>query len=81
MRIRRLACSFCGSTADQVARLIAGPRVFICDGCVARCTEILAEHPPGASPGAAPGAPGRPRWWSRLRGWWAPLRLSAEGRV
>jgi hypothetical protein len=85
MRTRALACSFCGSTAAEVARLIAGPRVFICDACVARCNEILAEHPPSASASASPGATGRPLWWRRLRAWRAPrgrpLRLSAEGRA
>jgi hypothetical protein len=85
MRTRRLVCSFCGSTAAEVARLIAGPRVFICDACVARCNEILAEHPPGAAASASLGATGRSPWWRRLRAWrapWArPLRLSAEGRA
>jgi excisionase family DNA binding protein len=38
-------CSFCGKEATQVRRLIAGPNgAHICDGCVARCTEILAEE-------------------------------------
>jgi hypothetical protein len=85
MRTRALACSFCGSTAAEVTRLIAGPRVFICDRCVARCNAILAEHPPDAASIAAPETPGRPRWWHRLRAWrarWArPPRLSAESRA
>jgi len=29
-----LACSFCGKTQDEVRKLISGPSVFICDGCV-----------------------------------------------
>jgi ATP-dependent Clp protease ATP-binding subunit ClpX len=37
------ACSFCGKPEDDVQRLIAGPGVTICDECVARCVEILAE--------------------------------------
>jgi hypothetical protein len=81
MRTRALACSFCGSTAAEVTRLIAGPRVFICDGCVARCNAILAEHPPGESARPTPSAPGRHRWWHRLRAWWTPPRLSAESRA
>jgi ATP-dependent Clp protease ATP-binding subunit ClpX len=36
-------CSFCGKTDRQVARLIAGPGVFICNECVALCEDILAE--------------------------------------
>jgi len=37
-------CSFCGKREDQV-RLVAGPGVFICDQCVALCSEILQEDP------------------------------------
>jgi ATP-dependent Clp protease ATP-binding subunit ClpX len=37
-------CSFCGKDEDQVAKLIAGPSVFICDECVGLCREILAEN-------------------------------------
>jgi ATP-dependent protease Clp ATPase subunit len=46
MRWRKLACSFCGKDADAVERLVAGPRVLICDGCVARCNEILGSIRP-----------------------------------
>ena len=41
MRIRRLRCSFCQRTEDQVAKLVAGPRVYICDECVAVATRIM----------------------------------------
>jgi hypothetical protein len=34
-------CSFCGSGQRQVRKLIAGPGVFICDGCVDICCEIM----------------------------------------
>src|SRR5947209_2877841 len=38
-------CSFCGKEHLQVRRLIAGPNgAFICDGCVARCNEIIAQQ-------------------------------------
>jgi len=30
-----LRCSFCGQSQRQVSKLIAGPGVYICDGCVA----------------------------------------------
>jgi ATP-dependent protease Clp ATPase subunit len=29
-----LRCSFCGRAQGQVAKLIAGPGVYICSGCV-----------------------------------------------
>src|SRR5258708_17769596 len=32
---RNLICSFCQRPDNQVAKLIAGPEVFICDACVA----------------------------------------------
>ena len=34
-------CSFCGKSKDKVRRLVAGPGVFICDGCVRLCNEVL----------------------------------------
>jgi ATP-dependent Clp protease ATP-binding subunit ClpX len=41
---RLLACSFCGKSQDQVRKLIAGPRVYICDECIELCNEIIAEE-------------------------------------
>ena len=38
---KSLRCSFCGKTDKQVARLLAGPRVYICDGCIGTCNKIL----------------------------------------
>jgi ATP-dependent Clp protease ATP-binding subunit ClpC len=43
-----LNCSFCNEPQDRVAKLIAGPGVYICDRCVALCQEILDELPPPA---------------------------------
>jgi hypothetical protein len=37
-------CSFCGKSHKKVAKLIAGPSVFICDECVALC-QIYLDHP------------------------------------
>jgi hypothetical protein len=38
-----LYCSFCGKSQHKVAKLIAGPSVFICDECVAICNKILGQ--------------------------------------
>jgi hypothetical protein len=38
-----LRCAFCNKVQDDVKKLIAGPRVFICDGCVEICNDILAD--------------------------------------
>jgi hypothetical protein len=37
-------CSFCGKLASEVAKLIAGPGIYICDECVMVCGEILAKE-------------------------------------
>jgi hypothetical protein len=34
-------CSFCGKSQHHVKKLIAGPKVFICDECVDICIEVL----------------------------------------
>jgi ATP-dependent protease Clp ATPase subunit len=39
----RLACSFCGRTAEEVSKLVAGPKVYICDRCVAEATRIMND--------------------------------------
>lgn len=42
-----LCCSFCRKSHEQVNFLIAGPLgVFICDGCVAICNQIISEAIP-----------------------------------
>jgi hypothetical protein len=40
-----LHCSFCGKSQHDVAKLIAGPFVFICDECVGMCVEIIDGRP------------------------------------
>ena len=69
MRKKPLVCSFCGKDSTQVAKLLAGPGVFICDECVGICNEILIEEV-GDHPGterivrnsSAPAAPQLPGW-------------------
>lgn len=39
-----LYCSFCGKNQYEVKKLIAGPTVFICDECIALCTDIIKEE-------------------------------------
>ncbi len=41
-------CSFCNKSRDQVATLIAGPHVHICDEGIALCQEILFDAEDGA---------------------------------
>ncbi len=44
-RKKTLKCSFCGKTEKEVVRLVAGPGVTICDGCIASCNMILEATP------------------------------------
>jgi hypothetical protein len=78
-----LLCSFCGKPEQEVAKIIAGPGVYICDVCVALCQDILAadraasEAPsaqeqsatPPAPTAAAPAEPRAPSSPAHLRVW------------
>ena len=46
-----IACSFCRKPPDAVAKLVAGPGVFICNECVGLCTELIAVPSEMPSPG------------------------------
>ena len=37
-------CSFCGKNQKDTKRLVAGPTVYICEGCVNLCNQIIAEE-------------------------------------
>jgi hypothetical protein len=37
-------CSFCGKTQDEVRKLIAGPKVYICDECIDLCNDIIMDE-------------------------------------
>src|SRR5215470_912133 len=41
---KALCCSFCGKSQHEVCKLIAGPTIFICDGCVELCVNIIHEE-------------------------------------
>ncbi|PYS51839.1 MAG: hypothetical protein DMF68_03015 [Acidobacteria bacterium] len=38
-----LRCSFCGKSEHEVKKLVAGPRVYICDSCVEICNQVMAD--------------------------------------
>ena len=42
-RTGNLVCSFCGKRAAHVEQLVAGPKVFICNECVATASRIMSE--------------------------------------
>ena len=49
-----LYCSFCGKSQHEVKKLIAGPKVCICNECVVLCLDIIREEQKSA-------------WWVKLR--------------
>jgi ClpX C4-type zinc finger len=46
-------CSFCGRAAREVKKLIAGPRVYICDRCIPLADRALATGDPAGPLAAA----------------------------
>ena len=44
IKFRLLRCSFCRRNEEEVAKLVAGPRVYICDECVAVASQIMDSH-------------------------------------
>src|SRR5262245_23182965 len=57
----QLTCSFCEKRQEEVLKIVSGPGVHICDGCVDLCAEVVTEARNGASPeGLAAGLP-KPR--------------------
>jgi ATP-dependent protease Clp ATPase subunit len=75
MFTRKMACSFCGKSAAEVSKLVAGPRVFICDSCVAEASRIMSDPSSGAS--AKVNSPVTP--WRRVLAWFG-RRDQAERR-
>lgn len=71
----RLACSFCGKGAAEVSKLVAGPRVFICDSCVAQASRIMSAPSIGESAQPEP----LPSLWRRLSGWFGRLHQLRHG--
>jgi len=43
IRFRRLRCSFCRKNNSEVLKLVAGPRVYICDECVAIASRLMSD--------------------------------------
>ena len=39
-----LRCSFCAKSQNEVRKLIAGPKVYICDECIELCVDIFGEE-------------------------------------
>jgi hypothetical protein len=57
-----LRCSFCGKDETQVSKLVAGPKVYICDACVATARQIM-DNSDGGNDSTPTGSPSR---WGKL---------------
>ena len=45
--LRTISCSACGRLKAEVPHLIAGPHVYLCDGCVQQAArQLSARQPP-----------------------------------
>ena len=78
-RRKLLYCSFCGKDETRVAKLVAGPKVYICDACVATASEIIDKSDGGD--GSAPGSSSSR--WGGVLSWIRKLvsRGDVHGRV
>ena len=47
---KKIRCSFCGKSQNQVEKLISGNGAFICNECVRLCTDIISEYDPDELP-------------------------------
>jgi len=76
---KRLACSFCGKSESEVAKLVARPKVYICNECVAVASRIMQEDSTDqqSAQGTQPSI--LERLWSRIRRalHWGPTQHSA----
>jgi ATP-dependent protease Clp ATPase subunit len=62
IKLRRLGCSFCGKSEAEVSKLVAGPRVYICDECVAVASRLMGSD----SQDGGERAKVEPTIWSKL---------------
>ncbi len=72
-RRKLLCCSFCGRDEATVSKLVAGPRVYICDECVALAARIMQSD--GSS--QAKSRPHVDTLWARVRRFFAD-QIKAE---
>lgn len=79
-----LACTFCKRSQSEVARLIAGPKVFICDLCVSKAEKSITGSVPTLPPSlvlAGEGARGRCSFCGKHRMADRPLLTGPTGNI
>jgi len=81
-RVQRDAvCTFCGTPPAEVAKLIAGPNVFICDRCVAQAASVNRKGSARGALAPAKGLTARCSFCGKTRREGRPVVASAEARV
>jgi ClpX C4-type zinc finger protein len=75
-------CTWCGRPPAEVAKLIAGPRVYICDRCVEAAERAAGGKPNGGfNRPTAGGSPGRCGFCAKKTGASRQLVTAAPGHV
>lgn len=57
-----ICCSFCGKDELKIAKIIAGPGIYICNECIDACNQILG----GASESGTDAARAELPYWDQL---------------
>lgn len=80
MSIRKMRCSFCRKTEDEISKLVAGPMLFygptlyICNECVAAAESIMRADSPSTRPVSPTSLCKIKRWWRSLLRFDEPLK-------
>jgi late competence protein required for DNA uptake (superfamily II DNA/RNA helicase) len=77
IKLRQLRCSFCGKDETEVLKLVAGPRVYICDECVAVVRRIMDDLDEGQRPAGVKAS----MWQKLLKCVWGGWRGGARRRT
>lgn len=65
-----LTCSFCNKAQSEIAKLVAGPGVYICNECVDLCNQIIArELDPKGTSDSEPGRSTRSQDPTTIKAW------------
>jgi ATP-dependent Clp protease ATP-binding subunit ClpX len=61
-RAVQVRCSFCAKPGSEVAKVVAGPGVYICNECIGLCNDVLQaeQQRPSKPPEQRPAGPEQP---------------------
>ena len=77
-RLRSLRCSFCRKPENEVAKLVAGPHVYICDSCVSIATRLMKDEPMSDRQTPAVRLTLLPKLWKHVKDFIHPNVLRAQ---